>query len=661
MKILKSISFAICKKHGPYVLSFAAFSFALLGCLALGILVLFAIFTSPFQHELKYSQVMINRIIIAQTIGTNGFSPFLGYIADVEGSWVLSVIAFTGYLVGFNCAMYAYKNSLDYTYMVFSFFCIGVAHGSLLFSCLLTCAKSFGRYYKTLSISTPNVIVGISGILEVQFIQRVLMNDNHDSVPSKIFTKLFSFVPSAAGFTSTGNNKDDFLIVFKFFVIALCTACVFSYIASLMADYIDLFEEEVEHTEIEPFNYQASPLLTGGAVVYNSHLTPNIFMSPRSFYITDEGPTIDEELQLSVFSDREYGNTSISNPYKVKVFNFFTDPIMYPLLVGFLFSIGSVELFLANLGSILESLGQGAETGAQLSLHSIASTVMRILIMIGTDYISSTGGENDDEYGDVNNFNNNNSNTGTPNNRQNIYNSTTGFEGEMILPINSTETITERPVDNEFDENSMLLGSPSNEPMTSSSLSLNRKKSKLELAMKKSFFQFRPVSRLTIISWIILSCGIGHLFLSSSIHASQYVSLIVILNGFLNAALFTLFPAIIAFIWGLDVLGSTWGLFSSMPVFASFFYNPIYANDYETHCSNINYVETINKSNIHQSLLNVLTDGTLSPPADDDFSGTLNIICSTYTFFITGVTMIISAITIYCLRYRYIKRANEFF
>ncbi|GMG20604.1 unnamed protein product [[Candida] boidinii] len=285
---------------------------------------------------------------------------------------------------------------------------------------------------------------------------------------------------------------------------------------------------------------------------------------------------------------------------------------------------------------------------------------MRILIMIGTDYISRAGDEIDDEYGDVNNFNNN-SNTGTPNNRQKKYNSTNGFEGEMILPINSTETIHERPVDNEFDENSMLLGSPSNEPMTSSSLSLNRKKSKLEIAMPKSFFQFRPVSRLTIISWIILSCGIGHLFLSSSIHASQYVSLIVILNGFLNAALFTLFPAIIAFIWGLDVLGSTWGLFSSMPVFASFFYNPIYANDYETHCSNINYVETINKSNIHQSLLNVLTNGTLSSPAGDDLSGTLNIICSTYTFFITGVTMIISAITIYCLRYKYIKRANEFF
>ncbi|ODV84301.1 hypothetical protein CANARDRAFT_24073 [[Candida] arabinofermentans NRRL YB-2248] len=495
LNILQTASLNLYRSHGAFKLYLLSFILSLVACLSLGILTLFSIFTDPFTNHLHYSQSIINNIIIFQTLGLNGLTPLCGYIADSKGIWILSAMSFTGYIIGFNMILLVYTTGADHRLMYLSFFIIGCSHGAFLFSCLLNCAKSFGRYYKTLSISTPNVMVAFSSFLQIKFMSAFLNNDSDPNV--------------------------NFIHTLKFFLWSLAISSFVSLIACKLTDYIEFFEKEYDHSEIEEFsNFETSPLLTGAGIVFHSP-QGSILGSPRSWYVDDsELLNLDDELSML--------STSTGTNYNDKIKKFSRDPLMYPLIFCCMISIGATEFFIANLSSILSNL-QNTALDKNLQTFSVASTITRFLIMILTDYICTRFG----------------------------------------------------------------------------------------------------VSRLTLISIIVLSCALSHLYLSSAPMNSVNVSLVVSLNAMLNSSVFTLFPAILASIYGIEILGTTWGVFSSSSIIGNLFLNLAYSFDFVKNCASITNDEMV--------------------------------ICSTFTFFISGTVMFFFGLIVFALRGKYLSRAHEFF
>lgn len=73
----------------------------------------------------------------------------------------------------------------------------------------------------------------------------------------------------------------------------------------------------------------------------------------------------------------------------------------------------------------------------------------------------------------------------------------------------------------------------------------------------------------------ILFLGIINQYLSINY---DVVSLITIINGFIYGGLFTIYPTILSEIWGVDILGSTWGLFMISPAISSTIFSLIYGS-----------------------------------------------------------------------------------
>ncbi|KAG7895614.1 hypothetical protein KL936_000322 [Ogataea polymorpha] len=65
------------------------------------------------------------------------------------------------------------------------------------------------------------------------------------------------------------------------------------------------------------------------------------------------------------------------------------------------------------------------------------------------------------------------------------------------------------------------------------------------------------ISRLSILASLIVMCGLGHVYLSSWPIAGLHINVIVMLNAVLNSGLYTLFPAVLAAVYGFDILGTT--------------------------------------------------------------------------------------------------------
>lgn len=498
-----NVLLTIYKKKGVFYLYVISFVLSVCGCLSLGILTLFSVFTGPFEDVLGYSQNVINRVIIFQTLGLNLFTPLSGYIADVKGIWILSLLAFSGYMIGFSLIFFILETQVNYRMMYLAFFIIGCSHASFLFCCLLNSAKSLGQYYKTLAISTPNMMVSFSSFIQILILSRIYRSD----------------------------PKDNFKITLRFFWISLTLSTAISFIACKMTDTIQIFQEKYDHTEREQIdNFDSSPLLTGAGTLLHSP-SGSILGSPRSWYV-DNQLNLDDELSLnSGLHPRRLTASDILDPdlpYRTKLRLFFKDPLMYPLITCCLMSISATEFFIANLGSIIKNLNL-TNLDESLQLYSIFSTLTRFIIMILTDYICTR----------------------------------------------------------------------------------------------------LSISRLTIFTTMVILCGISHLYLSSVPESDIKFGIVIILNAILNSGVFTLFPAVLASIYGLDILGTTWGIFSASSVVGNLFFNLLYSFDFTKNCVKIV------KNNL--------------------------VICSTLTFFVSGCILLILGLLILYIRQAYIKRSPEFF
>lgn len=137
------------------------------------------------------------------------------------------------------------------------------------------------------------------------------------------------------------------------------------------------------------------------------------------------------------------------------------------------------------------------------------------------------------------------------------------------------------------------------------------------------------VSRITIFTVCVIACGLSHIYISSAPVASMNFPLVVILNSILNSSVFTLFPAILASIYGIEILGTTWGVCSSSSIFGNMFLNMMYSYDFSSNCV-----------------------GSMSKGLA---------ICSTLTFFTSGTMLVFFGLVVFWLRKRYLSRVNTFF
>ncbi|GMM31223.1 hypothetical protein DAMA08_039680 [Martiniozyma asiatica (nom. inval.)] len=495
------------KRQGPFKFYLIAFIISVFACLALGILTLFSIFAEPLHKVLGYNQSIINNVIIFQVLGINIFTPLSGYIADAKGIWILSCIAFFGYFIGFNLILAVVRFGLGRHYIYTSFFILGCSHASFLFSCLLNSAKSLGRYYRTLSISAPNMMVSFSSFIEIQILHKYFNKENAIS------------------------ERDNFENILMFFLYLLLFACILSFVSCKLTDTTEYFEFEYDETSTsiheEFLNFETSPLLTGAGTVIHSGQT-SIIGSPRSWYV-DDTLNLDDELSMLSSSTNLNNSRLLLTPYRQKVNSFIFDPYMYPLLFCCLISIGATEFFIANLSSILGNLNLSKYLDENLQLFSISSTITRFTIMIFTDLFCTS-------------------------------------------------------------------------------------------------FQ---ISRLTLFTLVVILCGVVHIYLSSTPIVNIDFQIVIVIVSILNSAVFTLFPAILASIYGIEILGTTWGVCSSSSVFGNMFLNLMYSMDFGKNCV----------SNMSSNL----------------------VICSTLTFFASGVMLLFFGFAVFWLRATYLRRAGEFF
>lgn len=482
------------KSHGAYFLYLTSFILSVLACTGMGLLTLFSIFAKHLDSVLHLGPGQINTIIVFQVLGMNIFTPLSGYIADAKGIWILPVMSMVGYIISFGLLFLSLDTHLNTFWIYFAFFIMGGTHVAFLFSCLLNSAKSFGRYYRTLAISSPNLMTAFSSFVQIKIIQNYL---------------------------SDGDDKTNFRNILTFFLSMVLLNTILSFIACKLTDHVNEFEgDDIERFE----SYETSPLLSGAGTVLHSPNRQAILGSPRSWYVDESAnSSIGEDLSLDplIVIDKSV--------YHKKMKDFIRDPFMYLLMICCLTSMSASEFFIANLNSILINLNLRDQLDHSLQVFSITATCTRFIIMMFTDMICTR----------------------------------------------------------------------------------------------------LRISRLTIFTSVVICSGVSYLYLSSTPVSSVDTTTILIANAMLNSTVFTLFPAILASVYGMEILGTTWGIFCSSSIIGNIIFNTMYSFDFSSNClANLQHTLTI---------------------------------CSTTTFFAGGIILITFGLLVMICRNVYIKRAGEFF
>lgn len=90
----------------------------------------------------------------------------------------------------------------------------------------------------------------------------------------------------------------------------------------------------------------------------------------------------------------------------------------------------------------------------------------------------------------------------------------------------------------------------------------------------------RPISRVWLFLILILAGSIGQ---AANIYGLDF-TYISILSGISYGGIFTICPAIVASVWGIDIMGSTWGSFMVAPAIGSISYSLTYGKQVDEKC-----------------------------------------------------------------------------
>lgn len=475
-----------------------SFISSLITCLVDASVVTFSIFTPQFISDLGYDQIKINIIGGAMNIGLYLTLPGLGYLSDAHGPILMALI---GMLLcpGYLLASWCYESNLSYILMAFAFFLIGTGTSAAYFCSLLTCAKIYPDR-KGLSISLPVTCYGVSSLILSYAFELPIFRKNGD--PSQVMSvaRVFNFLGIMYFFTAIINSVSSVIVTIE-------KEVVFENLLrdEQPAEDRQSIDEQLSHDETandEGFSpLENEPLLSSASrtISYNSNaenrsLINSEFMAPLT--------------------------------HEARFRKFLRDPAMPLVYVSLFFLAGIQELFVANLGSLTETVGSShhkTSISEQVALFSVFSTIIRL---IG------------------------------------------GFLNDL-------------------------------------------------------FNSYKATLQMIILS--IFLCVLANILIAVNFHDFGVITSIM---GLCFGSTYTLFPTLVATIWGVDLMGSTWGLFLSTPAFGDILFGLFYAYEYDRYCQ-------IKPSSI---------------------LSTFTVYCLTFPFAVFAILCTLSALLIFCCYRRYWSR-----
>lgn len=315
---------------------------ALLTAITSGFISLISLFSIPWQTHLYYTSKQINTIASWTMLGMYLTPPFLGIMADTHGPITLSWLSLILFVPSYAYTSFAFNHpsSISYLLTIICFINIGIATSALYFCALITCAKLYPER-KLLSISLPTTSYGISSLVGSQLLR---------------YSWFFN-----------GRSYLDLNRVFSWFSWIYLIICLLSWIATSFITLLSIREEEERKVK-----------QTSSTSVLNNNNNNDDTIS----IISDSVLTINERTPLVPVQSKEEAT------YYLK--QFLTDPTSYLLALSMFLSLGPMEMFVTDMGSLTDLLidsNDNTKLSAELlSFYSIISTFIRLFTGILTDY-----------------------------------------------------------------------------------------------------------------------------------------------------------------------------------------------------------------------------------------------------------------------------------
>lgn len=421
-----------------------AFALALVCCGCANSVTLFPMFAPGFQHDLGYSLFQINTISIASSLGMYLPVPILGMIADRLGPGnlgLLSMFLFSpSYLVAAYISELTPEQAVPYFHVIVAAFaCIGTAASALYFCAVITCAKTLTKS-PGLAISAPVALYGLGSLWQSQMVQRFFFNETGSILLSPTF---------------------------KFFSVLYVVTGVVSYIGSSVIGRITGTSNAPSRTSsLDPI--ETAPMVTNN----DNHAMHLKTPGAEDSY----GSTAEPENQ-HIYKD----HTSVSS--------FLQDRTVWVFFAALVLISGPLEMFLNNMGMILNTIPQGPAVATNVSLFSAFSTLSRLSVGLISDLVK-----------------------------------------------------------NKVSRPTILI----------------------------FFLLFTSLFNFLMASGIFTLIDHGSLFFLSSCGI-----------GFAYGAVYTLFPTIVACTWGVENLGTHWGIFITAPALGSTAFGSFFASIYDAASSTV--------------------------------------------------------------------------
>lgn len=176
------------------IIKITSFLISLLGCLLLGSVLIFPLISQLLIEEIGLKIFDVNLISSFTVIGMYLCLPVLGYLSDVYGNNLLSIISIFAFCPAYFSNYFVILDSQHkLLWLCINYCLIGLGTSALYFLCLLTCSKIYPEK-KGLSISLPVTSYGISSLISTQILKLAFFKDesNHLNI-LKIFV-FFGFL-----------------------------------------------------------------------------------------------------------------------------------------------------------------------------------------------------------------------------------------------------------------------------------------------------------------------------------------------------------------------------------------------------------------------------------------------------------------------------------
>lgn len=341
-----------------------AYIFSLFSAITAGFVGLISLYAFPWQVKLNYTSTQINTISSITNLGAYLTPPILGFIADTHGPITLSCLAILGFIPSYYYLAYLFNNpqiaelNSSFYGTICCFCIIGISTSALYFSALLTCTKLYPER-KLLSISLPTTCIGISSLIGSQVL-KLEWFWCFDSTHDERYLNLYK--------------------VFKGLSWLYVVIGLFAWIATGTVSMMQ-FNEEIEKQNSETLSTDAIGSVGENSIVEDHDESALLLNHSRS------SNSISSAMLATQESHKELNVTTLSTR------SVFHDPILYLFGFTMLLSLGPLEMFITNMGSLSNILlGDKSHlypniSSSLISMFAISSTCTRIITGLLIDYL----------------------------------------------------------------------------------------------------------------------------------------------------------------------------------------------------------------------------------------------------------------------------------